>query len=221
MVCCGLRFMKSLNVRETVLTIVSLLFVAWAVWDTWSYQPELKRLSKLQEKLTQETRRQADLLKAISSTPERIANNPRIKQQRRNEKLRADIANAETESRRLVGTFIAPDELPEVLEQLVTETSGLSLVDVTLRAPTPYEPPGQVEKQEKDDHTAEVRQEIRLHAHHAELVVTGGYHQVLAYLSELSDSSWRFFYSSLDYETQEYPDAKVTLRLFTVSIAPR
>ena len=221
MVCYGLLIMKSLKIRETVLIIASLLFVGWAVWDTWSYQPELKRIAKLEAKLRQETRRQADLLRAISSTPERIANHPRIKQQQRNEKLRAQLANAEAESRRLATTFIAPDELPDVLEQLVAGTSGLTLVDVTLRAPTPYEPSSRVEKKPSGEDLPDPGQGVRLRAHAAELIVTGGYHEVLAYLNELGDSNWRFFYSSLDYETQEYPDAKVTLRLFTVSLSPQ
>lgn len=213
--------MISLNIRETLLTIVSLLFVTWAVWDTWSYQPELKRIAKLEAGLVQENGRQADLLKAIRSTPERIANHPRLKQQRRNEKLQAQLADVESESRRLASTFIAPDELPKILEHLVAETSGLTLVDVTLRAPTPYKSSIAVGEQASDDDSPGSGQDVRLRAHHAELVVTGGYHEVLAYLRELGDSKWRFFYSSLDYETQEYPDAKVTLRLFTVSISPR
>ena len=213
--------MKSLKIRETVLIIASLLFVAWAVWDTWSYQPERKRIAKLEAKVKKENGRQADLLRAIRSTPERIANNPRIKQQRKNEKLRAQLANAKSESRRLARRFIAPDELPKVLEQLVAETSGLTLVDVTLQAPAPYDPVGRVEKPASDEDLPDPKQGVSLRAHHAELVVTGGYHEVLAYLSELGNSNWRFFYSSLDYETQEYPDAKVILRLFTVSMAPQ
>ncbi len=45
----------------------------------------------------------------------------------------------------------------------------------------------------------------------------GGYMSTHRYLKALEDLPWRFFFESIDYEVINYPQARITLTVHSVS----
>ena len=56
------------------------------------------------------------------------------------------------------------------------------------------------------------------YVHPLEIVVEGGYLELLRYLRAVEASPWRFYWKSLQIETLEYPLARARLRLNTLSM---
>jgi len=56
-----------------------------------------------------------------------------------------------------------------------------------------------------------------VYQHAVELRVSGNYNQILHFLIALERLPWRFYWQSLDYKVEHYPNAEVTLRVYTLS----
>jgi MSHA biogenesis protein MshJ len=59
--------------------------------------------------------------------------------------------------------------------------------------------------------------EVGLYRHGVRLVFEGDYLTTMAFLESLEQKSWRFFWQSLQYDVEQYPKARVTLTLYTLS----
>lgn len=56
-----------------------------------------------------------------------------------------------------------------------------------------------------------------VYKHSVELSIEGGYFAVLDYLKALENMPWQFYWEGMDYVVDDYPNAKVTLEVFTLS----
>ena len=57
-----------------------------------------------------------------------------------------------------------------------------------------------------------------LYRHGIEIIVEGGYRDVMNYLQELQNLNWQIYWESLKYEIEEYPNGKLTLIVYTLSL---
>jgi MSHA biogenesis protein MshJ len=59
--------------------------------------------------------------------------------------------------------------------------------------------------------------EVGLYRHGVKLVFEGDYMTTMEFLESLEQKSWRFFWQALQYDVEKYPNARVTLTLYTLS----
>jgi MSHA biogenesis protein MshJ len=210
--------MNNLNLKEKLLIVLALLVAGWAAWDVWSYGPLVAENMNSASTLSQLKANHKELLDEIELTPNIIRSSPRLEGHARATAQQDRRAQSRLQLARLAKNFIKPDELPRMLEQLLVESGGLTLVQVNLKAPSNYALTASVAQSPESTKTSMVRR-ARLLEHHAELIVKGTYHDVVEYLALLRRSPWRFFYSSLDYEVQNHPVGTATLQLYTLSFS--
>lgn len=104
---------------------------------------------------------------------------------------------------------ISPQQMVEVLRDVLEDASGLSLMALRNRGSEPV----LNESDSGDDGVP------RVFRHRVELVVRGDYFTLLEYLERLEGLGWQLQWDALTIETVDYPQAEATLELSTLSLA--
>ncbi|MDO6566686.1 agglutinin biogenesis protein MshJ [Alteromonas sp. 1_MG-2023] len=101
--------------------------------------------------------------------------------------------------------FVAADRMPELLMTLLNQQDDVSLINFQV------------------DATQAIRfgdgeeQSAVFYRHNMTLVIEGGFFAVRAYLASLQNADEKVVVTAFDYEVGEYPSAKLTMQLATVS----
>jgi len=203
--------------RERALIFLTALAFVFMLWN-FVVQSSI-------DKKAQETRAQLDLLATqhttlqtqIAAATQSLLNDPDKQKKAQITQLQADISGLENQLQSVSQNLIKADQLPQALQEVLEKTSQLTLLEVkTLPAkelqlvavttatnaqPTPV----------SEETSAGVFQHI------VELRLSGSYSQVVQFLVALEQLSWRFYWQSLDYNVEHYPNAEVILRVYTLS----
>ena len=157
-------------------------------------------------------RRQANELETnvlrMEAHLERLRNSPQLDP---NEPVRDDIqkisAQKQTIDERIQGltdTLVAPENMPEIFENMMTQDKRLKLLSLKNVA-------GQsvaVDAQFAD---------VDLYRHGVEIRMQADYPSLLNYLKRLDSMNWKLYWQTLDYNIEEYPDGELLLEVFTLS----
>ncbi|WP_077529258.1 hypothetical protein [Vreelandella utahensis] len=197
--------------RERVLMLVAAAALgalgAWQLLVTPVLQAQnqvAERIASTQESLNGLVAQEETLLQELDKDP----NEPlreRISQ------LQQRLDRYDQQLEELTTGLISPPEMVALLRRMLARHDGVALESVSHRAPEPVA----VEDQDEGVSNEEA---ASLYAHPVEVTVSGGFHDVLAYLRDLEGLDERLGWRSLDYETQDWPDARVRIRLHTLSL---
>ncbi len=193
----------ALSMRERVLITLSVIAVAWLIWD-WSIgqgqRAEIDRASReldgIRQRIALEVKEQDGLRAASLVDP-----NDALRKERMS--LEAEVAALDARLEETVGRFVPPTQMPKLLESVVARHQGVSLVRVKSLAAEPVRV-----SQDK---------EPSLFRHPLQVELDGDYFAIKRYLEDLEGSSWRFAWRSFEYRVVEHPRAKVLFEIETLS----
>jgi len=195
----------ALELRERVLLLAATIVVVYLLMDSFGLQPILKaqqvsgqRISELETKLAA-TRRQADLFNDKSEL------DPLAERRLRHDALVAQLSALDDRIVGQLGALVEPAQAADMLEQVLTSHRGLKLK--SLQAST--EPLTDLDVGEQGNTGGLGRYQI-------EMVVEGGYLDLMRYLQELEAMPWKFFWQEVDFQTADYPRAETRLHLYTL-----
>jgi MSHA biogenesis protein MshJ len=57
-----------------------------------------------------------------------------------------------------------------------------------------------------------------IYKHRLQLVVTGNYQSIYNYFQRLENLPWSFYWQRMDYQVTTYPEAQVTIEIYTLSL---
>lgn len=121
-------------------------------------------------------------------------------------------------------SLIEPKTLISALKAMLLKQEGLKLIRLENEQPEALLEPSEV--QQGDELILQVAQMAseknstalqNIYIHRMTLEFEGPFFTVLKYLKSLEALSWQFFWDDLDYRVLEYPNARVTLKLHTLS----
>jgi MSHA biogenesis protein MshJ len=211
---------QALSVRERLLVALAVLGVTWLGWSVtvgaWAagYATRTEAAATaLDQRLELARAERARLAAAARHDPDAP--------------LAAEVASLEDDLRRLEAAlgatlerFVAPERMPQVLEDVVRQHSGVRLQ----RAQSlPVEPvaltrgngaPVTVAAGAEDGAAAGA---LTVYRHPLRLELEGGYFELMSYLQALEQGPWRFGWRELDYAVRQHPRAQLTLELETLS----
>ena len=202
------------RVLLTVTTVVLLMFVVWEL----AVAPVLASNSRLQTQLQGLSQQQESLLEQQQTLNDRLSSDPSQQLRDRLASRQARLDRLDAELADTTGKLIAPRAMVRLLQDILAAQDELELVTVELLAPTPIfderpEPTGDAEQAD-----AEAASEPLLYAHDVELVIRGGYVDVVDYIKALEGMDDRLGWVSLDYRMLEYPDNEIRIRVRTLSL---
>lgn len=199
----GSRF-DALAPRERGLIFAAVLVILIAGWSALFLSPYQKfekahreRIVGLQQQIQALNLQQQAILERAKADPNRAL-------RAREQELRAAMASLDDELAERTGDFVPPRRVAEMLEDLLRAQDELQLVSLSSL------PSARIEIKNQPEAAA-------LYRHGIEVVFEGEYLATMRFLETLEELRWRLFWDRLDYEVQEYPKARVRLRIHTLS----
>jgi len=217
----GLRELETrINVRtrrERLLLAGALVAVVLVAWDSAVRAPLTQERARALQQMAQ-ARVQVSQLDAstaqLQGQLDALSGNGRA---RRLEDLHAQIERVDRKLKERTARVISPVQMVKVLRDVLAGDERLKLV--ALRN-TGVDPVITEDQPAKEGTQAPAKDGVpRVFRHHVEVVVQGRYLALLDYLERLEGLRWQFQWDALRIETVEYPTARATIDLSTLSLA--
>lgn len=220
----------ALSLRERVLVFVALValivFVAYSV----GLGPLLRKQAALQAQLSQQHNN-------LVGMDGEIAQRLRDYQQDPDAAVRARLASVKAESAQLGDTLsamqkglVAPERMAPLIDAILRANGRLKLVSMrTLEVSSLNQPaPGESKPDAQPGVKAEVaatpvapKAGSLLYRHGVEVTVRGSYLDMIDYMNALEALPTQLFWGGAKLEVDDYPDAHLTLTLYTLSLDPK
>jgi MSHA biogenesis protein MshJ len=124
-------------------------------------------------------------------------------------RLQAEMADVQRQLDENVVNLISPQEMPELLKDLLIRQQGLQLLSLENLPPDALRINEQI-----DEDMIPI-----LYRHRLRVEFAGNYLATLKYLKKLDDLPQKMVWEELEIETLEYPRARVRLQVYTLSQA--
>lgn len=215
----GAAWFNERPIRERVLlTVTSLVLLSFVVWEL-AVTPVMTSNSGLKAQLASLDQQQTSLLEQQQALNQRLASDPSLELRERLASRRARLDRLDAELAETTGKLIAPRAMVRLLQTMLVAQEKLELVAVELLPPTPiFDKQARQEDEESGQAEAKTATEPLLYAHDVELVIRGGYLDVLKYVEALEGMDNRLGWVSLDYQMLGYPDNEIRIRVRTLSL---
>ena len=205
---------RGLSLRERVLVSVTILAFTWGAWISsfgGMYIDDLERAKLSRQGVEQNLA----AMSAEFANLQASKNNEHIRDLRKQrDQLVADIEVIERQAGELLGKFIGPEEVPDLLEDLLQKQPGLSLVSLTTLKSEKLS----VTLQDADVVGDNVPLQTKtIYRHPFQLTFQGEFFAVLNYLQALEQGEWEIAWRELSYVVEDYPLALITLQIDTLS----
>ncbi|MGI9320336.1 MAG: hypothetical protein ACR2O5_02900 [Thiogranum sp.] len=201
----GIDRIDALELRERILLLVATVVVLFLIVDSLGLEPALKsqqaakqRIADLELKLSA-MHQQANLFNYESD------HNPLTSRYDSRDRLASELSELDARIVGQLGALVEPAQAAELLEQVLTGHRGLKLKSL------------QASSESRNKLASrKTRNSTDLGRYQLEMVVEGGYLDLLHYLQELEAMPWKFFWQTVNFQTTEYPHAETRLRLYTL-----
>ncbi len=204
-----LIWLNARSTRERVILTGAALMIPVLLWDSALMEPlEARRV--LADK--QIASLELDIARLEGQT-EKLASELSIDLDAENRARKESLLDSLSRLRGVVdqrtGDLIPPAEMTRGLKEMLARQEGLRLVRLESLAVEPlFEKPEELEVEIEGSN---------LFKHGVVIEVLGDFPSTVRYLQALEKLPWRFFWESLDYEVLDYPKARVTLTLRSLS----
>ena len=213
---------ESFEMRERLLIVGAVAALVYLLWDFLLLQPMGKEMQiivareRVARQAIQTTEAEITVLQSIAKKDPNIALRSEINE------LRGKLGSLDEQLDTLAVGLVPAQQLPKVMHNVLSKSGKLTIerlatlppqeiaLSTAVKVEAPIAEPA-VEAAEP------VQQDVKIYKHSVVLNVTGDFAGVVQYLRELEHSDWRFYWESLSYKVTSYPNAKIRIRVFTLS----
>lgn len=209
------QFVKAVNARkqeERAVLLLALLLVLGYGGFVLLMEPLQLQHADLQRRLVvtntqilDESNKQAEINATYTNDPDTFART-------RQGELQAAIVEADAELDRVYGQLIDPREMSLMLTRILQRETTLELVSLSNK---PSELLLTTAIGDETDGGNETK--VELFRHGLQMVFEGSYLDTVRYLQSLESLDSNFFWESMQYSVLEYPRARITLDIYTLS----
>lgn len=196
--------------RERVMLLICVLVVLFFVWDSAvmnSIDLRKKEMRNKENKLRVEV---AELTAQEVMLRARKDFDPDRENRQQLSQLQTETAAIEGRLKENIDNLVTPQEMPDLLKDLLVQQQKLQLLSLE-NLPA--------EALRIDGQPADEKMASSLYRHRLRLEFVGDYLATLAYLNKLENLPRQLVWEELEIETQEYPQAKVRLQVYTLSLS--
>ncbi len=209
---------NALSLRERVILLGVCLVVVFTLWFTLLFDPLYQRATTASEEGLRLSAQSQELEARLITLRARAKADPNAPIRERIAALQGDVAEVDARLKEKTLELISPAQMAQVLEDMLAGKKGLTLIGMHSEPPRIaqglidedlIEPPGQ----------AGVPEDLpKVYEHGLVVELQGPYLDVLGYVQSLEALPWRLFWDDLRIETENYPRARIRLRLHTLSL---
>lgn len=202
----------ALQEREQLLVVVAALALVIALCDWLLWSPQSTANQQHRAKITELTT-QLDTARAehvvVSA---RLTQDPNAELRANLDTMQARIAVHDQQLAALTVDLISPQTMAAALREILLQRHQLQLIELQN---TPAVPAFSSEQPTNADAVA--KNTAAIYRHGLTLRFKGRYFDVIDYLQALEQLRWHFYWQKLDYKVGTYPEAEVTLTVYTLS----
>lgn len=216
------RLVEKRSMRERLMVFAIAAMLVVTVIDKLFISPQLASQQQLAQKMKAEQQQLAAIHAEIGSRLKAREADPDAAARLRLNQLTEQQAQMRGQLEAMQKGLVSPDRMAGMLEDLLRRDGKLHLKSLrTLPVASLSEPldsavpqagtakPGAVEKAAPKE---------GMYKHGVEIVVEGSYADIAHYLAELERMPWQVFWAGTRLDAGGYPDVRLTLTLFTLSL---
>lgn len=196
-----------LSLRERVIVLAALLILMSVIWQA-AFMDALEQERK--QRLMQVEALRAEV-SGLEQSVEAIVAQGLGDPDRQNRdavaKLKQEIGALDAQLAGATAGLIAPREMAQVLEQLLTRTSRMTLHSLRTLPPESVVAP-----------TAASAAAAQIYKHGVEIELGGTYLETLNFLQAVETLPWRFFWDRIEFTVENHPQGRVKLTVFTLGL---
>ena len=196
----------AMELRQRVMLLVTALALLFFMADTFAIQPLIMKQKEGRQTIT-DLELKLELLRQRTGL---LSSNPDDGTSSLHNEMLAQLATLDRQIQERIGGLLAPAHAIKVLEQVLEQEQGLELLEVDAGSSplTGVELPGE-----------ENLPAAGIGRYQLQMQLEGSYLATLRYLHALENLPWKFFWESVDYQVTNYPNARITLDLYTLGLA--
>jgi MSHA biogenesis protein MshJ len=240
--------LDGMTLRERAMVFVAVTATVLFLIYSFAVEPMLVRQKALQTEIRQQQNQIGGIDIEIAAKAQGFVADPDAQSRARLQEARAEIARLSTTLLAVQKGLVAPEKIAPLLEQLLRGNGKLKLValktlpvtglnDAAGAAPTPTPAPGPAAAPAAiaapgtpaaaspapvtapvTAQAATTRPRELLYRHGVEIVVQGGYLDMIAYMQALEALPVQLFWGAARLDAQQAPEARLTLTLYTLSL---
>lgn len=205
-----------LQTRERVLLLAAVMTAAVFGLYQFAIGPQAAKREAAEKRLGQSRQELAQIDAQIGLITTE-ARDPDAPLRARLETLRGEIGEADVRLKALEKALVPPQQIPALLQEMLHRRGGLRLVGLKSLTPAPFTEgaPGDKPGKGKDDGATA---EVAIYRHGVEVVVEGGYGDLMAYLDELEKTPRRLYWGSVSLRVEAHPRSRMTVTVHTLSL---
>jgi len=194
----------ALELRERVLLLAATIAVLFLAIDSIGFQPTLRAQQLTEERISALEMKLGALRQQAMLLGYKTDQDPLAARHKNRDELSAELAQLDARIVDQLGALVEPAQAAELLEQVLTRHRGLRITSLRASA----EPLDQL--------AGDAGASGKLGRYQLELVLEGGYLDLMRYLQALESMPWKFFWQTVDFQVSEYPHAVSRLQLYTL-----
>ena len=204
---------SALSSRERWLVVIALVAVAYQAADLLVLERQFGEIERLNKQVAQDNAAIVRLNSELNMLSQRALDDPNKRLRRQIEDSRSEVQRLQARLQEAAAQLISPQDMARLLEQMLIQQGQLTMLRLQTLDVQP------LLNGDRDEAGGVGEYQTGLHRHGFALEFSGGYLATLNYLQALERLPWRFFWDSVDYEVQEYPQSIVRLKLYTLSLS--
>ena len=219
-----------LTKREQIIILFAGLFLILYIGFTLFIEPNIKQTEQDRARIRDLNNSINTAQASIGIYQEALGSNPNEAVTKEIEQQKALLAEIDSELLTLTSELINPVQMRIALIELLTLQPGVSLTALEVIPPSALFVASEAETAEGVDVTAQENtaqqakpvnetQTVALYRHGIKLTLTGRYNALQAYLAELEQMKWKFFWQEFELKVTEYPSNELTVTLYSLSTA--
>ena len=207
---------ETLTIRERSILLGTIIVALVFIWGQVIFSPLQDRYKIASRNLVSLTQQQTTFAEQQLVLEQRLKDDPNRELRAQRSELDVQLAKMKFEIERQLSGLIAPEKMADVLRSMLQQQKNLKLISLKNMPVAPFNPPNEAGEVNGKEQGAK-EHEAGLYRHSMELVMDGKYFDVLEYLTRL-ESLKGFSWETMNYEVLDYPKARVTIKISTLSL---
>lgn len=191
-----------LSLRERVLILLTGVVLLGMGLNEWWLTSLWQQNQRVARQLESERRDLEVVGLEIQGKQARLARDPDAEVRQQLSQAGRELSQLEQQLREQTVDLIAAEEMPGVLQAMLSHGEVLRMLEMQSQPPEPLLPK---------------EQNANLYRHQITLVLEGGYFDVYRYLQALEGLPRHFYWRLFDYQVTDWPKARVELQIYTLS----
>lgn len=200
--------------RERILIFLTLLAAIFFIWNFLFQAKYDNQRTALKSQQTQIITEQRNSESQLATLTQSMASDPAIAKKNEIDALTRKIEAIEAQLSSMGQGLISAELLPKVLEEVLQRTSKVKLLQVRTLPATELQlaavNTGVNNSQQNANGTG-------VYKHGVFIRVAGSYSQLIKLMQEIENLDSKFYWEALDYTVNQYPEATIDIRVFTLS----